>query len=161
VQATLQATSVTNGMLVNPATTVNSQTCTLGSTCTIPFQTNSVNNTSQAGLNLLTSTANTVGLTTTPTNSGTNQEKFEITGTYSGSGASIGAGTIPTGSLATVQGNGTKVQLASGTTTLNNCPKYDASGNLIDSGAPCGGGSSVSVNGSGVSSPNFNGTTPA
>ena len=73
------------------ATTVNSQTCALGSTCTIPFQTNSVNNTSQAGVNLLTSTVNSVGLTVTPTNSGTNQEKFEITGAYTGNAATATA----------------------------------------------------------------------
>jgi hypothetical protein len=66
------------------STTVNSQTCTLGSSCTIPFQTNGSGNTSQAGINLLTSTTNTVGLTVTPTNSATNTEKFEVTGTYSG-----------------------------------------------------------------------------
>lgn len=66
------------------STTVNGQTCTLGSTCTIPFQTNSSGNTSQAGINLLTSTANSVGLTVTPTNSATNTETFEVTGTYSG-----------------------------------------------------------------------------
>ena len=66
------------------STTVNGQTCTLGSTCTIPFQTNSSGNTSQAGINLLTSTANSVGLTVTPTNSATNAETFEVTGTYSG-----------------------------------------------------------------------------
>jgi hypothetical protein len=71
--------------LTNTATTVNSQTCTLGLTCTIPFQTNGTGNTSQAGINLLTSTANSVGLTLTPTNSATNAEKFEITGgSYTG-----------------------------------------------------------------------------
>jgi hypothetical protein len=78
------------------STTVNSQTCTLGSTCTIPFQTNGSGNTSQAGINLLTSTANSVGLTVTPTNSATNAEKFEVSGTYTGgySASNINAGTI-------------------------------------------------------------------
>lgn len=72
----------------NAATTVNGQTCTLGSTCTIPEQVNSTNLTSQAGFNLLTSTANSVGLTVTPTNSATNQLKFEITGgSYTGNAA--------------------------------------------------------------------------
>ena len=81
--------TVSNAQLANSATTVNGQACTLGSTCTIPFQTNGAGNTSQAGINLLTSTANSVGLTVTPTNSGTNQEKFEITGgSYSGTSAS-------------------------------------------------------------------------
>ena len=72
----------------NAATTVNSQTCTLSSTCTIPFQTNSSGNTSQAGINMETSTANSVGLTVTPTNSATNVEKYEVTGSsYTGNAA--------------------------------------------------------------------------
>ena len=89
----------------NATTTVNSQSCALGSTCTIPFQTNSVNNTSQAGINLLTSTANTVGLTVTPTNSATNQEKFEVTGSYSGTLGSATGLPISTG----VSGLGTGI----------------------------------------------------
>lgn len=72
----------------NTATTVNGQTCTLASTCTVPFQTNGSGNTSQAGINLLTSTSNSVGLTVTPVNSATNAEKFEITGgSYTGNAA--------------------------------------------------------------------------
>lgn len=42
-----------------------------------------------------------------------------------------------------VQGNATKIQLASGTTTSGHCASYDASGNLIDAGGACGGGSGV------------------
>lgn len=77
-----------NAGLTNSATTVNGQTCTLGSTCLLPFQTNGVSNTSQVGINLLTSTANSVGLTVTPVNSSTNGEKFEVTGnSYSGNAA--------------------------------------------------------------------------
>ncbi len=41
---------------------------------------------------------------------------------------------------ATVQGNGTKVQLSTGTTTTNNCAKFDANGNVVDAGAACGTG---------------------
>jgi hypothetical protein len=66
------------------STAVNGQTCALGSTCTIPIQTNGSGNTSQAGINFSTSTANSVGLTITPTNPATNVEKFEVTGAYSG-----------------------------------------------------------------------------
>lgn len=83
--------SIPNSGLVNTATTVNGQTCTLGSTCTVPFQTNSVSNTSQSGINLLTSTANASGLTLTPINSGTNQEKLEISGTVLNSKGGTGA----------------------------------------------------------------------
>jgi hypothetical protein len=74
------------------ATTVNSQTCVLGAACTIPFQTNSGSNTSQAGINLLPSTVNAVGLTVTPTNPGTNTETFEVTGaSYTGNAQGLGA----------------------------------------------------------------------
>ena len=38
---------------------------------------------------------------------------------------------------ATVQGNGTKVQLSTGATTTNDCVKYDASGNTVDNGSSC------------------------
>jgi hypothetical protein len=37
------------------------------------------------------------------------------------------------------QGNGTKVQLSTGSTTTNDCVKFDASGNAVDSGGACGG----------------------
>ena len=87
------------------ATTVNGQTCTLSSSCTIPFQTNSGGNTSQAGINLETSTTNSVGLTVTPVNSGTNVEKFEITGSaYTGTASNLsGTPTVPNGTAATTQ----------------------------------------------------------
>jgi hypothetical protein len=37
----------------------------------------------------------------------------------------------------TVQGNGTKVQLSTGSPTANNCTKFDANGNTVDSGGAC------------------------
>ena len=40
---------------------------------------------------------------------------------------------------ATLQGNGTKVQMSTGS-TAGNCVQFDSNGNTIDSGAPCGGG---------------------
>jgi uncharacterized cupin superfamily protein len=45
---------------------------------------------------------------------------------------------------ATVQGNGTKVQLSTGSTTPNDCAKYDANGNVVDAGGVCGSGGSGS-----------------
>jgi hypothetical protein len=39
--------------------------------------------------------------------------------------------------VATYQGNGTKVQLSTGSTTTNNCVKFDANGNTVDAGAAC------------------------
>lgn len=53
------------------------------------------------------------------------------------SGASISNTTVPTASLAVVQGNGAKVQLSTGTTTLNDCAKFDTNGNIIDAGSAC------------------------
>ncbi|CAM6006426.1 unnamed protein product, partial [Sphagnum balticum] len=48
-----------------------------------------------------------------------------------------------------VQGNGTKVQLSTGTTTANDCVKFDSNGNAVDAGSACnsgaGSGSSVSA----------------
>lgn len=77
-----------NSGLQYPLTTVNSQNCTLGSTCTIPFQSNGTNNTSQAGINFINSVTNAVGLSATFSNPGTNQEKLEITGnSYTGNAA--------------------------------------------------------------------------
>lgn len=94
-----------------------------------PIQTNSTNNTSQAGLNLLTSTANAVGLTVTPTNSATNQEKFEVTGSYNGS---IGAASqLPSGIFTCTEvwgGTGTSNALQSGDDALMNNKCYNDSG---------------------------------
>lgn len=68
----------------------------------------------------------------------TSQTGGILTGTVT-SGAHLGAATVPTSSLATVQGNGTKVQLSTGATTTNDCVKYDANGNTVDNGTGCGG----------------------
>jgi hypothetical protein len=43
---------------------------------------------------------------------------------------------------ATLQGNGAKVQLSTGSTTTNDCVKFDANGNTVDAGAACGSGNS-------------------
>jgi hypothetical protein len=98
--ATAVTGTLANARLVNSGvSTVNGQSCSPGATCTIPIQTNSNGgNTSQAGINLLTSTVNSVGLTVTPVNSATNAEKFEITGSsYLGQAATAGAlGATPT-----------------------------------------------------------------
>jgi len=44
---------------------------------------------------------------------------------------------------ASLQGNGTKVQLSTGTTTTNHCVEFDANGNTVDFGAGCGGAGTV------------------
>jgi hypothetical protein len=48
-------------------------------------------------------------------------------------------------SILTSQGNGSKVQRSTGTTTTNNCVKFDANGNTVDAGAACGTGSGLTV----------------
>src|SRR6185437_14391734 len=68
------------------------------------FQTNGVNNTTSTSQNLITSTTNADGLTVTPSNPGTNQEKMEITGTYTGSVGSV-TGTLPCGAMPALTGH--------------------------------------------------------
>ena len=62
---------------------------------------------------------------------------------------------------ASLQGNGSKVQLSTGSTTTNDCVLYDSNGNVIDSGAPCKPTFPVTVAGTVVSGgvPYFNSTT--
>lgn len=61
------------------------------------------------------------------------------------SGSSNTLSNIATGSLATVQGNGTKVQLSTGSTTTGHNAVYDANGNVVDSGAAPATGTVTSV----------------
>jgi hypothetical protein len=105
-----------NANLANVSVAVNGQTCALGSTCTIPIQTNGAGNTSQGGINLSTSTTNSVGLTVTPTNSSTNVEKFEITGTYSGN-ISFSQLPVGTASSTVAAGNDSRFAAIPGGTT--------------------------------------------
>ncbi len=42
--------------------------------------------------------------------------------------------------IASVRGNSTQVQLTTGAVATNDCAKFDASGNLVSSGGPCGSG---------------------
>ncbi|HLZ39378.1 MAG TPA: hypothetical protein VKQ11_00355 [Candidatus Sulfotelmatobacter sp.] len=65
---------------------------------------------------------------------------FTGDGTLITNSASTGAVTATLGK--TFQGNGTKLQLSTGTTTTGDCVKFDANGNTIDSGGACGGGGS-------------------
>lgn len=53
-----------------------------------------------------------------------------------------GAGGFTNGS---VTGNTTKVATSTGSPTSGNCAKWDASGNIIDAGSTCGGGSSSDI----------------
>ena len=45
--------------------------------------------------------------------------------------------------VTTAQGNGSKVQLSTGSTTTNDCVKFDANGNTADAGAACSSGAGI------------------
>jgi hypothetical protein len=57
------------------------------------FQTNTVNNTTATSLNMKPSTVNALGITITPTNTGTNVETYEAGGNFTAAEAMIGNGT--------------------------------------------------------------------
>jgi hypothetical protein len=52
----------------------------------------------------------------------------------------FGGQSVSPGGSAAVQGNGAKVQLSTGSATTNDCVKFDANGNTVDSGSGCAGG---------------------
>ena len=72
------------------------------------------------------------------------------TGTLTGPGSIIAndlacwsTATVLSDCLKSFQGTGSKVVLTTGTDNANNCVKWDASGNAVDAGAPCGTGSAA------------------
>lgn len=79
--------------------------------------------------------------------------KIYVSGnTVTGTGSNV-RGTSPTiaspvfsgTATGAVQGNGAKVQLSTGSPTSNNCAKFDANGNTVDSGGVCGGANSPDI----------------
>ena len=52
---------------------------------------------------------------------------------------------IGSGDIGVPQGNGGKIQLSTGSTTTNDCVKFDANGNTVDAGAACGSGGGVTA----------------
>ena len=68
---------------------------------------------------------------------------------YSASGTAVGGRSLVAGDIPslnyqnplTFTGSGAKTASSTGSTTSNDCAKWDASGNVIDAGAPCGSGS--------------------
>ena len=58
----------------------------------------------------------------------------------------IGGQSVALGGSTTNQGNGSKIQLSTGTTTTNDCAKFDANGNIVDAGSACGAGGGGTVN---------------
>ena len=74
--------------------------------------------------------------TSTPTITGTNFTSIPLSTAVTGTLPVANGGTGAT----SAQGNGSKVQLSTGTTTSGDCVKFDANGNTVDAGAACGGG---------------------
>lgn len=112
----------------------------------------------QTAINSLQGNGAKIQLSTGSTVSG-DCVKFDVNGNTVDNGAACGSpgggtvnsvtataplsstgGTTPVISIATPQGNGNKVQLSTGATTLNDCVKYDNNGNTVDAGAACGAG---------------------
>lgn len=54
------------------------------------------------------------------------------------SAVTVGGQAIALGGTTANQGGGGKLQLSTGSTTTNDCVKYDSSGNTVDAGAACG-----------------------
>lgn len=74
------------------------------------------------------------------------------------SSVTVGGQSIALGGSTTNQGTGAKLQLSTGTTTTNNCTKYDVNGNTVDAGNPCGTVTSITP-GAGVASTRTGGTS--
>lgn len=85
------------------------------------------------------------GPTTTPTVNNTGVLSFTAGTGISNTGTAANPIATNTGVLSvggqtgalSAQGNGTKVQLSTGTTTSNDCVKFDANGNTVDLGTTC------------------------
>jgi hypothetical protein len=90
-----------------------------------------------------------------PVGSGTNHQTMHTNGSGVTSWAAVDlandvTGTLPVGGggtgVTSAQGNGTKVQMSSGTATSGHCVQFDANGNTVDAGGTCttgGGGGTV------------------
>lgn len=57
--------------------------------------------------------------------------------------AGVASTVTVSGGVSAVQGNGVKAQLSTGSTTTNDCVKFDSNGNTVDAGAGCGSGNAV------------------
>lgn len=68
-----------------------------------------------------------------------------VTGVTANGGLSSTGGVAPNISITSPQGNGSKVQLSTGTATNGDCVNFDANGNTTDGGHPCGTVTSVAV----------------
>lgn len=107
-------------------------------------------------------TINQYGFITCTANSGGSADCAGVQGgSSSGFPITIGGQSISGGGSTTNQGNGGKIQLSTGTTTTNDCAKFDANGNTVDAGGTCttGGGGTNAHLAAQVISPDPTGTT--
>ena len=86
-----------------------------------------------AGTMTSVSIVNANGISGTVANPTTNAAITLVLGAITPTSLQLSTGTALTGN----QGDGTKVQHSTGTTTTDNCTKFDANGNTVDSGISC------------------------
>ena len=73
-----------------------------------------------------------------------NASTFKMTGNINATtGYQVNGNTVIPSTVTGDQGNGVKLQLSTGSTTTNDCVKFDANGNTVDSGGSCGTSSMV------------------
>lgn len=87
--------------------------------------------------------ANTVPVVTSASAGGTTTYEAVPNAALANSSMTIGGQSTALGGSTTNQGNGSKLQLSTGSTTTNDCVKYDVNGNTVDAGSVCGGGGMV------------------
>jgi hypothetical protein len=83
--------------------------------------------------------ANPTATATTTAVNGTSNNFMRSDAAPAIASTTFGGQSVGPGGSAIVQGNGAKIQLSTGSPVSGNCGAYDASGNIIDAGAPCGG----------------------
>lgn len=125
------ATSITNGDLTGDTTTSGTLVTTTGKVHGVTFPASPSTN-------------------TVPVVTGSNTVTYEAVpnAALANPSVTIGGQAISLGGTTTNQGTGGKLQLSTGSTTTNNCAKFDGSGNTVDAGVPCAAGSVTSVGGS-------------
>lgn len=136
-------TATTWGVWVQYDITGSGRTLTFPATSTLSTNSGAQINTLAASVTVAANAADTITFNGSTTSTG-GSVTLPMGGFYTVT--TDGAGNLRI-SGRSVQGNGTKVQLSTGSTTTDNCVKFDANGNTVDAGAACGsGGSPVAQN---------------
>jgi trimeric autotransporter adhesin len=110
---------------------------------------------------LIVGTTDTQTLTNKTISGSSNTLSNIANASLTNSSMTIGGQSISLGGATTNQGNGSKLQLSTGTTTTNDCVKFDANGNTIDAGAACGSGGGTVTLGTSASATNPQRTSEA